>query len=108
VVVDDDPSLTHLLVFAAPSTGVGPVIDSTVLRVPNRPDLLPAGGLFLRAPDGGLLTPTATGIQPGQEVAIAVPGDPGDRTRVWLATLTLDGIPSALAGPYTVVLPVGV
>ncbi len=33
-----------------------------VLRVPNRRDLLPAGGLWLRSPDGVLLDPAATAL----------------------------------------------
>ena len=39
---------------------------------------------------------------------VPVPGGPGERTRVWLATLTADGIPSPLAGPYSFVHPVPV
>ena len=108
--VPDDPSVSHLLVFAAPSQGTGPVGDSTLIRVPNRPDLLPEGGLFLRTPDGTLLSPTATAVTPGEEQTVTVPEVPESpgRTRIWLATLTVDGIPSALAGPYTIFLPVGV
>ena len=79
-----------------------------MVRVPNRPDLLPDGGLYLRAPDGALLAPTAGAVQPGEDITVTVPGAPGDRTRIWLATLTIDGIPSAVAGPYTILLPVGV
>jgi hypothetical protein len=38
-------------------------------------------------------------------VGVAVPGGPGERTRVWLTTVNRDGVPSAVAGPYTVLLP---
>jgi hypothetical protein len=81
--------------------------------VPNRPDLLPAGGLFLRSPEGALLVPTAIALDgpPAEEartVLVAVPGNPGDRARLWLATLTADGIPSPVAGPYSFVHPVEV
>jgi len=113
--VPADPTLGHLLLFHAPSVGIGPVEVLEVSRVPNRHDLLPEGGLWLRAPDGGLLAPTPfalddpavlIGADGTREVALTVPGGPGERTRVWLATLTHDGIPSPLAGPYTVTVPV--
>ena len=111
VAVPADPATTHLLVFHAPSVGVGPVTSGELIRVPNRPDLLPAGGCWLPAPDGVLLTPTATDLagplvvvtaDGTRQVAVDVPGGPGARTRVWLASLTRDGIPSPVAGPYTV------
>jgi hypothetical protein len=79
--------------------------------VPNRPDLLPEGGLWLREPGGALLAPTASAldvpavaVEPDgtRELILNVPGAPGARTRVWLATLTGDGMPSRVAGPYTV------
>ena len=117
IAVPADTSLTHLLVFDAQSVGVGPVEVTEISRVPNRPDLLPAGGVWLRAPDGELLVPTAIPLDGpavvvtadgAREVPVTVPGDPGDRTRVWIATLTRDGIPSPVAGPYTVFLPVAV
>jgi hypothetical protein len=113
--VPADPTLGHLLLFHAPSVGIGPVEVREVSRVPNRHDLLPDGGLWLRAPDGGLLAPTPIALDDPavsvaadgtREVALTVPGGPGGRTRVWLATLTHDGIPSPLAGPYTVTVPV--
>lgn len=112
-----DATLSHLLFFHAPSVGVGPVEVTEVSRVPNRPDLLPDGGLWLRTPDGELLAPTTVALDgPGvvvaadgsRELVLTVPGGPGDRTRVWLATLTRDGIPSRLAGPYSVLRPVPV
>ena len=110
-----DPTLGHLLLFHAPSVGIGPVEVREVSRVPNRHDLLPDGGLWLRVPDGGLLAPTpfalddpavVVGADGTREIALTVPGGPGDRTRVWLTTLTHDGIPSPLVGPYTVTVPV--
>jgi hypothetical protein len=115
--VDADATLSHLLLFHAPSVGPGPVASSEISRVPNRPDLLPTGGLWLRAPDGELLAPAAIALDGpdavvdadgSREVTLTVPGGPGERTRVWLATLTADGIPSAVAGPYTVLEPAGV
>jgi hypothetical protein len=113
--VPADPTLSHLLLFHAPSVGIGPVEVTEVSRVPNRHDLLPEGGLWLRAPAGESLSPTAFALDDPavsidadgfREVTVLVPGGPGERTRVWLATLTHDGIPSSLAGPYTVMAPV--
>ena len=112
VAVPGDPTLTHVLVFHAPSTGVGAVAVSEVIRVPNRPDLLPVDGLWLAAPDGILLPPTAADLDdPGvvtdadgtRRLEVTVPVADDGRTRVWLASLTLDGIPSPVAGPYTFV-----
>jgi hypothetical protein len=112
-----DAMLSHLLFFHAPSVGTGPVEVTEVARVPNRPDLLPEGGLWLRAPDGDLIAPTATALDGpmvvvaadgSREIVLTVPGGPGARTRVWLATLTSDGIPSPVAGPYTLLQPVPV
>lgn len=109
--VPPDDTVTHVLLFHAPSVGTGPVDASEIHRVPNRPDLLPEGGLWLREPGGDLLSPTARAlddpavvVEPDgtRELIVDVPGAPGARTRIWLATLTRDGIPSALAGPYTV------
>jgi hypothetical protein len=115
--VPADATLSHLLFFHAPSVGPGPVEVTEVSRVPNRPDLLPDGGLWLRAPGGDLLAPTAIALDGptvvvaadgSREIMLTVPGGPGERTRVWLATLTRDGIPSPLAGPYTLIQPVAV
>jgi hypothetical protein len=108
VQVAPDAELTHLVVFTAPITGIGAVATGEIMRVPNRPDLLPAGGLFLRSPEGALLSPTAIVLdeppaEGGRTVLVPVPGDPGDRTRIWLATLTADGVPSPVAGPYSLV-----
>ena len=108
-----DVELTHLLAFSAPIVGIGAVTATEIMRVPNRPDLLPTGGLFLRSPDGTMLSPIAIELDEppadhDRTVLVPVPGAPGDRTRVWLATLTADGIPSPVAGPYSLVHPVAV
>jgi hypothetical protein len=110
VQVASDAEITHLLVFSAQITKIGAVASSEIMRVPNRPDLLPTGGLFLRTPEGALLTPTAIALAaPAAEspriVFVPVPGNPDDRIRLWLATLTADGIPSVIAGPYSYVHP---
>jgi hypothetical protein len=112
--VPADATLTHVLTFQAPATGSGPIGEQPVLRVPNRPDLFPAGGLLLRAPGGELLSPTAvpldgpdvtTDADGGRRLAVTVTGDPGERTRVWLATVTGDGVCSVVTGPFTLDFP---
>lgn len=113
--VPADETLTHVLAFQAPATGPGPVGGETaVLRVPNRPDLLPAGGVLLRAPGGELLGPTAVPLDGpdvtaeadgGRRLTVTVPGGPGARARVWLATLTRDGACSVPTGPFTLDFP---
>ncbi|MFC7359469.1 hypothetical protein [Nocardioides astragali] len=111
VAVPADPTVTHVLTFHAASTGVGPVATHEVIRVPNRPDLLPASGCWLAAADGLLLTPAAVPLDgPGvvtdtdgtRRLQVTVPVADDGRTRVWLASLTFDGIPSPVAGPYTI------
>ena len=106
-----DPSLAALIVFIAPVTHNSPVAPAQVMRVPNRSDLAPGDGLFLRSPDGALLTPTllplGAAVDALHEVLVPVPGDPGDRIRVWVATLTVDGVASPVAGPYSLVHPIG-
>jgi hypothetical protein len=111
VQIAPDAELTHLLVFTAEITAIGAVATGEILRVPNRPDLLPSGGLFLRSPDGILLTPTAIPLDDPlasepRTVLVPVPGGPGQRMRMWFATLTADGIPSTVAGPYSFVHPI--
>ncbi|MFI0479575.1 hypothetical protein [Actinomadura sp. 9N215] len=108
IAVPADPAVSHVLLFQAPSTASGPVEVTEISRVPNRPDLPPGGGLWLRTPDGGMLAPTVlpmTGpdvvTDPNGTRELTVPVT-GERTRVWLATLTHDGVPSCLIGPYTV------
>ena len=113
VQVAPDAALTHLVVFTAAITGIGAVATGEIMRVPNRPDLLPAGGLFLRSPEGAMLVPAAIALDDppadgARTMLVPVPGDPGDRTRIWLATLTADGIPSPVAGPYSFVHPAAV
>ncbi len=112
--VPADVTVTHVLVFHAPATGAGPIGGESVLRVPNQPGLLLTGGLLLRAPGGQLLAPSAvpldgpevsTDADGARRLSVTVPGDPGARTRVWLATLTADGACSVTTGPFTLDFP---
>jgi hypothetical protein len=115
-----DAELTHLLTFSQETAvgvnGGGPVEDASILRTPNRPDLYPLNGLWLRAPDGSLLRPevkalsdpdVTTDAEAMRRVTLDLPGDPGQRLRVWACTLTRDGIPSLPAGPWTLAMPLG-
>jgi hypothetical protein len=111
--VASDPELTHIIVFTTEITGSGAIESGEILRVPNRPDLLPDRGLFLRSPSGVMLSPTAISLgaptsADARIVLVPVAGSAGDRTRIWMATLTADGIPSSVAGPYSFVHPVTV
>jgi hypothetical protein len=120
LLVPADDTVTHLLAFAQETVpganGGRPVEEAALLRIPNRPDLYPAGGLWLRAPDGALLTPVVkalsdadvvTGVDGARQAALDFSADPGQRLRVWAYTLTRDGIPSLPAGPWTLAIPPG-
>jgi hypothetical protein len=119
-IIPPDDRLTHLLSFSQEvptgSHNGRPVGAASLMRTPNRPDLYPDGGIWLRAPDGSLLSPSvkalgdadvavdATGFR---QLAIDVTADPGGRVRIWACTLTQSGAPSKLAGPWTLAMPLG-
>jgi hypothetical protein len=120
LIVPPDGRLTHLLFFsqevAAGSQNGRPVGTASLMRTPNRPDLYPDGGIWLRAPDGSLLSPSIKPLSDGdvvvdaagfRQLAIDVTADPGERVRVWACTLTQSGVPSKLAGPWTLSMPLG-
>jgi hypothetical protein len=115
VQVGPDPSVSHLLTFnQVVSNGNEPPGEATVLRVPNRPDLYPNDGIRLRTVDGTLLAPT---VKPLSDADVVVDADgfrhinlnfsagPGERVRVWACTLTRDGVPSVLGGPWGLAMP---
>ena len=113
-----DGALTHLLTFSQETesggNGSGPVEDAYILRTPNRSDLYPEHGLWLRAPDGALLAPQVKALDEAdvtlgaddlRRVALDFAAAPGRRVRVWACSLTRDGIPSLPAGPWTLAMP---
>ncbi len=111
-----DLELTHVLTFSQlAQPKYGPAGAAALLRVPNRPDLYPKGdGIRLRAPDGTLLTPQVKKLdEPDvtldpeglRNLPLTFAAGPGDRIRIWACTLTRDGIPSLLGGPWSVAMP---
>ncbi len=123
--VVEDAEVTHVLAFSQPvSAAGGPVEAAELLRVPNRADLYPSPsdpsgsgltGLWLRAPDGALLDPSlvksladadvTVGADGTRRLSLSLSGSPGGRVRVWSCTLTRDGIPSLLGGPWSIAFP---
>lgn len=104
--VTKDPRLEHLLVFEyQPTPGAAADVVSLV-RVPNRPDLYPAGAVRLRHGDGALTTARAASLAPSPvdgrvlEATTMLERRPGATVAVWACSVTVDGIPSALAGPW--------
>jgi hypothetical protein len=111
--VGPDPSLTHLLAFSQVKPDArAPAGGATVLRIPNRPDTYPAG-IRLRAPDRTLLTPQVK-LLSDADVAVDADGfrhvqlnfsaAPSAQLQVWACTVTRDGVPSILTGPWGLVM----
>lgn len=108
--------LTHVLSFSQVVTkGSGPVGEAKLLRVPNRPDLYAKGkGILLQLPEGVLLKPQVKSLcdidiildnEGFRRMILKFSDGPGKRVRVWVCTLTRDGIPSLLGGPWSLVMP---
>jgi len=115
--LEPDPELAWVLMFyrigdLAAASPDPP--DAQLLRMPNRRDLYPSGGLRLRLVDGTLLAPaTAEVAGAGTDsdglldlpITVTLPGGtPGQPrwVRYWCYGLSRDGIPSQPLGPYTV------
>ena len=111
--VPSDPDTTAALLFAVltpANTMPAPQAEAEILRVPNRRDLYPNGGLRLRLPDGTLLAPAVVKplSDPGvtveadgtRVVTITLPVPGGGWATLWSYALTRDGQPSALCGPF--------
>jgi hypothetical protein len=112
--VPPDPDLSSLLVFSTILPVTSPVTDlsgAELLRVPNRRDLYPLQGLRLRVPvSETLLAPVAkslsdpdvvTSADGTRSASVSVPGAFGNIVILWSFTLSKDGIPSRVAGPFT-------
>lgn len=81
------------------------LVRPKLLRLPNRRDLYPTGGIGLQLRNGTVLLPTAVPVTSGVAqmpdwlvTHTTAPG-PDKRVALWAASMTRDGIPSALAGP---------
>jgi hypothetical protein len=98
--------VTHLLVFRNAASAD----RAQLVRVPNRPDLLPSGHLRLVLDDGATLEPEAIALSTLQQDArgwIANVGLQGlaGAIRIWALVLSNDGMPSPLAGPWRLNAP---
>ena len=108
--VPDDLRFTHLLVFEYQSNP-GRQAPVELLRLGNRPELGPEHTIRLRHQDSTVIEPVvhpldqATKDDQGWVIAIDVSGPAGEAVNVWASTLTVDGIPSAPAGPWKVFIP---
>jgi hypothetical protein len=109
--IPDSAQLTHLLIFRSVALG-----DSSpgaqLLRLPNRPDLHPAGNIRVRLDDNSVLAPTIVALSTLEHdargwSALVEPQPPQTGpVRVWLSTLTVDGMPSDLSGPWRIPFPI--
>jgi hypothetical protein len=103
--IPDSGQLTHLLIFRSVVVGDSPP-GAQLLRVPNRPDLHPAGNIRLRLDDNAVLAPEVIALSALEHdargwSALVEPQSPQTGpVRVWLSTLTADGMPSELSGPW--------
>jgi hypothetical protein len=112
--VASDPDITWLLVYSTMLPVKSPITDlsgAELLRIPNRRDLYPLNGLRLRVPgSGGLLAPVAKSLADAdvtvsgdgsRSATIRVPATFGNYVVLWTSTLSRDGIPSRVNGPFT-------
>jgi hypothetical protein len=112
--VAPDPTVTHVLTFhQVTPNGTPPGGEAVITRVPNLPGVYPAG-IGARTANGTLLTPEAKALADAdvevdadgfRTVRVPVSAGPSERVLVWACSLTRDGVPSALAGPFGVVMP---
>lgn len=114
--VEPDPELAWVLLFYRVgdwATAPPDPADAQLLRMPNRRDLYPGGGLRLRLVDGTVLAPAAAPVSGAVAdgdglldvpMSVTLPtGTGGPRwVRYWCYALSRDGIPSRPLGPYTV------
>jgi hypothetical protein len=108
--VPGDAELTHAVVFeTAPPPARGPVRPAELLRAPDSTD---PGRLRLRTAEGTLVTARVIDLG-GPEVTVETDGSrtftseagEGETRIVWAVSVTEDGIPSLLAGPWGVTSP---
>lgn len=108
--------LTHVLIFSEAGTKASSIhVGAELLRVSNAHHLYPNHGIRLKLSDGSLLSPyvkslsdvdVTTDAEEFRHVQMTFNAEPGKRIRVWACTLTRDGIPSLLAGPWGLALPI--
>jgi hypothetical protein len=106
---------SHVLVFhrvvSSPDPAGG---EAVVVRIPNLPDLYPAGGIRVRTRDGALIAPAVKALSDAdvvvdgddfRNVQLTIGGSPGERLQVWACSVSRDGVPSILAGPWGLAMP---
>ncbi len=87
--------------------------EGALLRVDNSPNLYPDRIVKLRSPSGNIINATTKDLT-DQDVIVDGDGDqivlitineaPGTEWRLWACSLTYDGIPSALSGPWRIAM----
>jgi hypothetical protein len=107
-----DPRVTHVLTFQSPAAGSSAMPgDPEMLRVPNRPELAAGAAIRLRLSSGEIVGASAQALGPlpadpnGWSIAVQSSGPPGQQIFTWACTLTGDGIPSPVVGPWRVNIP---
>ncbi len=113
VIVPNDPDTVRALLFAdLVPAGVNPPAqgEAELLRIPNRRDLYPMDGIRLVLSDGTLLPPAlakslsdpdvTVGTDGSRTVALTVPATKGQWATLWCFTMTSDGLPSTVCGPF--------
>jgi hypothetical protein len=105
-----DDRLQSVLIFQRVLTVTSELDRAQMIRLPNRSDVAPGDAVRLRTPDGLVATPTVVDVEPAPDPAVmlatvSLTPEPGGRAAVWACSLTIDGIPSALAGPWVVHFP---
>jgi hypothetical protein len=112
--VAPDPTVSHVLTFhQVIANGSRPGGETVVMRIPNRPDTYPAG-IRARTANGALLSPEVKALSDAdvevdaggvRTVRVLFSAAPAERLLVWTCSLTRDGVPSPLAGPFGLVMP---
>ena len=108
--IPDNTQITHLLIFRCARTDASPTAQ--LLRVPNRPDLFPAGNIRLRLLDNSVLAPLVVPLSSLEHdaqgwSALVQPEQPQTGpVRVWLSTVTVDGMPCPPSGPWGILFTV--
>jgi hypothetical protein len=117
--VPNDTDLAHLLVFSTTVPLAAPLktdlSGAELLRTPNRRDLYPQNGIRLRAPGGGpLLAPIAKALSDPDvttddagllSATVTIPATFGNWVVLWAFSLSKDGIPSRVSGPFNIGVP---
>jgi hypothetical protein len=117
--VPNDSDLAYLLVFSTTVPISAPLktdlSGAELLRTPNRRDLYPQNGIRLRPPGGGpLIAPTTKALSDpdvttdaagNRSATVTIPATFGSWVVLWALSLSKDGIPSRVSGPFNIGVP---